>query len=253
MEEIWTYNYRVDETEGAFASSNTLLVDESQDRGEDWRRQGCSAYEPPRPIGIDHLTISDCGYIGISTSTVVVDTSSDRAEITIFNIVVVSIEAEVLLDLVEVAGDSITLVIWDAKDVREAATAGESVGGNLMKLGAWFERNRGVKFVPLRAADREDVWARAGEIDLEDLALVTVASVSGSDVGADTRITRRHDDGSALESKLHPFIALSLKVEIGQGSLIGTIGDGDNVGWLIDTALQLTLVSTRMGVRVLWV
>lgn len=68
-----------------------------------------------------------------------------------------------------------------------------------------------------------------------------------------TGITRCNEDGDTLHAELHEFVALSLLVGSGKIGLLTTVRDADDVGRLVDSTLQLTLVATWSGIWVWWI
>ena len=56
-----------------------------------------------------------------------------------------------------------------------------------------------------------------------------------------------------LETKLHEFIALSLLVVGRQVIFLLAVGNGEDVSWLIDTALQFALVARWVWIGIYWI
>src|SRR5882757_1066442 len=148
-----TYQNRMNEPNRAFTSPNTRFVDKSQDRAPNRRGEGCSAHQPPRPIGANNLAITHSTDIRVCTPTVVVNTACNAAEVAILNEMVIPTEAKGLLHLIKVGRNSIALVIWDSKDIGEATAARKSSSSNLVQFLAWGRRDRGVEAVPFCTAD----------------------------------------------------------------------------------------------------
>lgn len=108
----------------------------------------------------------------------------------------ITIKAQLTLDLVEIRRYRIALVAWNAEDIGKPAAAGEAGGGDLFELLAGDGDGVGGESVPFGAADGEDVGAGTGEVDFEDVAGVAVA---GSRIATDAGIAGGHYYCDALE------------------------------------------------------
>ena len=138
--------------------------------------------------------------------------------------------------------DSSLLISGLRIDVGESTTGWEAGDGDFSVLGdiSTLGEEGG--------SCASDVWACNGEIRREDLVSGTQAG--GVVAASDTRVSRGDDDGNTLESELHPFVALALLVVGREVRLLLSVRDGDDVGGLVHTALELTLESSRVGIWV---
>ncbi len=68
-----------------------------------------------------------------------------------------------------------------------------------------------------------------------------------------TRVSGSEDDTHTLESKFHPFTALSLLVELWKCAFDLAIGNRDDVALGRSTALKWAGVSTQVGIGILWI
>jgi hypothetical protein len=87
--------------------------------------------------------------------------------------------------------------------------------------------------------------ASGRETGSENLALGSeTLTLSGN-----TIVARRDDDGNTLETELHDLVTLpSLVVDV--EVLTSAVGDGDDIRGLVNSALQLALVTSSLGVWV---
>lgn len=175
----------------------------------------------------------------------VVDTPFHAREVAVLHIVVVAIETELVLDLIKVCIHGCPLIARDPEDVAEAAATRKSCRRHLVELLVWCRRRRVVETVPLCATDGEDVWAARGKIRVEDLASWAVAFLR-----SDAAIAAGHDDGGTLQAQLHPLVTLALHVVVGPTGLAAPIANANNVGRLVHAALELALVSARVGIGI---
>lgn len=236
------------EPQRALAGSNALFIDQRQDRAPNRGRQRSSAHEPPRAVRINNLSISHSAHIRIRASAEIEDTAGGVTEITIGDEVIVPVKTQAISHLLKVGRDSISLIARDGEDIGESTTARETQSGNFVERLARCRRRGIAEGIPLRAANGENVGARAGEVDREDLPGLAVAEVL-----ANTGVAGGHDDGGALESELHPFVALSFYVVVRPSGLVCPVGDGDDVCGLVHAALKLARVAAGVEVWIRWV
>lgn len=236
--ELETYQNGVHEADDGFASSETLFVDTVQDGSEDWSRGGSSTLEDRLALVEDDNVVSDSSHIRISTTSPVEDSPSST------NVGVVSSGVRLIWRRVvsQEAVDSCLLISRLRIDVRESTTGWEAGDGDLSILGDVSAL--GEECGSCAGDERAGNW----EIGREDL-------VSGTQAGrvvaaSDTGVSGSDNDRNTLESELHPFIALALLVVGREVRLLLSVRDGDDVGGLVDTALELTLESSWVGIWV---
>lgn len=235
-------------TQGCLARSNTLLIDQRQDRTPDRSRQRSPAHQPPRAVRVDNLSISHSAHVWIRAAAEIEHTTRSVAEITVRDEVAVTLEAQATTFLLKIGRHRISLITRPGKDIREATAARETLRGDFVQRLARRRRRSIAESVPLRTPNGEHVRTRAGEVNREDLARFAVA-----DISADAGVARGHHDGGALERELHPFVALPLHVVVWPSVLAGPVGDGNDVCGLVDAALERACVAARVEVGIRWV
>ena len=141
------------------------------------------------------------------------------------------------------------LVRRDGVDIREASPRREARDGDLLV------------FSDVAAGGQEggarggEVGARCWEIGGEDVsvgaeAAVCVVVARGA---RDAGVAGRDEDGHALHAEFHEFVALALLVGGWEVGFLAAVGDTNNVGGLVDSALKRSLVAAWLGIRVWWV
>ena len=243
------YQSRVHEAHGRLSDRNPLLVDTVDDGRKDGRRCRGTANEGRLPVEDDSHVVANGREIRISTAAAVVDAAVGDSSAG----VVGARRAVALVGSGHVAGqvgaDNLRLVARHGIDVGEPTARGEAGDGALGIGGGASTSWEG------GGAEGGDVGAGGGEVRVENLAGAAEAAIRVAVVGAagrDAGVTRGDDDGSALHAELHHLSALALLVVGGQVVLLLAVGDGDDVGGLVDAALSLPLEAT-LGVGVLGV
>jgi hypothetical protein len=228
---------RVDEADGRLALRQQFLVNAGQNGREGGRRGRRSSDQRRSARIVDDDVVADGGHIRVATSGTVVD-AAIGTEAAVVDALVVGVR---WVRRLEVMGHRILLVVGDRIDVTEAAAGGEAGDGHFGVLGCARPRGQVCR------THGEEVGTGRWEIRDEDVAAVTEALAAG---WPDARITRGHHDGDALQPQFHKLVALPLLVRVGQGGLVATVRDRDNIGGLVHTALQLALIAARCRVRV---
>lgn len=186
-----THQPGVQETQSSLASSQTVAVDELNDTG----KGGGSARGTVDGLGlgaIDNLKVGGGG-------------SDIRVRAT-GSVVVLSVAVVVL-----------------GQPCRDLGVlprgAGEVVGETTATVlpGRFSGQSRG-------ATDHGHVGAATGEVGLVGLGAADGAA------GADTRVTRGEQDGDTGGTELHELVAGGRGDALGDGALITTVRDGDDVG-----------------------
>lgn len=242
---VYAYQNLVHEADRGLVRRKTVLIHQSQDCAPNRRGQTSSADRIPAALGVQDEVIADGADVGVSSSANVVDAITHIAKVRSRCL----IPSEVECDLVKIISNGAGLPRRRVEVVAETTTGREACSGAL------GECCRAVAHgVELRAADREHVWACSVRVWVKDGALrarTTRSVAKVALIAPHAVVARGHDDRGALQAQLHDLVALALKVVCGQIALAATIRYGDDVGGLVDAALQLALVA--VGVRVGWV
>ena len=229
----------------ALASRQTFLVDTGQDGGEDRRRGRCTT-DQVGDTGAEHEDIVRHGsHVRVRTANTVVDTAV-LAQAAVVHALVVLVAGVVLG---EVVLDNLALVIRPLVDVAET-TARRELDHRLLFVLLGVRTGREVG-----SARGSQVGACRRELRCEDVVVLSKA-VAWSRVAAaagHTGVTRGHHDGNTLHTQLHELVALAALVRNGHVGFGTTVRDGNHVGWLVHSTLQLTLVTAIHIVRVRWV
>jgi hypothetical protein len=211
---------------------------------------------PPLASPQDDLVLAHRGHVREAAATVVVDfvNARDVVEAAIDNDLVVGAEGKRGLDLVVVGLDRVPLIIGHTPDVAEASAAGKLGRRDLLEDLPLDGRRGRVPAAQLRAANGEDVGAGLGEGWSEDGSNVRVGwPTDAAPSRRDAIVARRENDRDALQAQLHVLVALAVLVVVGQQVFYGAVRDGDHVGWLLDLALEATLVPNWRRVLVVWI
>lgn len=170
----WVYGEKneLTEAESGLVSLETLLVDQREDGTPDGRRQRRATNEVPGTAAEDKLPVADSADVGIRAAEAVVHALPDVREVGIARELAVAGERKRLTDGIHVRVHVGRLPRREREDVAEAAAAGEPGRRHLVELLVRLLGRAVREPVPLGAADRQDVGARAGEVGVEDLGAV---------------------------------------------------------------------------------
>lgn len=150
----------------------TLLVDQREDGTPDGRRQRRAADKVPVAAAEDELAVADGADVGIRATEAVVHALLDVREVAVARELAVAGERERPADRLDVRVHVERLVQREREDVAEAAAAGEPGRRHLVELLVGLLGRAIREAVPLGAADRQDVGARAGEVGVEHLRAI---------------------------------------------------------------------------------
>lgn len=187
----------VKETERTLLPSLDTLIDDTGDKSGDNGRRLRSTTGGSLAAVDNNDTVESVGRdIGVTTAGAVVDSASvgDGA-------IGGGVRGVTGVVVREVSGEGALLVVGSSVDVAETTTRGESLHGS--SLGITGRRPSG----KLGSTDGGDVRAAAkGAGDENVLPVAKALSVAAGNA----RVTRGDEDGSSLETKLHPLVALAL-------------------------------------------
>lgn len=160
------------EAESGLVGLETLLVDQREDGTPDGSRQRGAADEVPVAAAEDELAVADGADVGVRAAEAVVDALLDVREVGVARELAVARERERPADRLHVRVHVQRLVQREREDVAEAAAAGEPGRRHLVELLVRLLGRAVREPVPLGAADRQDVGARAGEVGVEHFGAV---------------------------------------------------------------------------------
>lgn len=221
-----THQSRVNKSKRALASSDALLVDESQNGTPEGRRERGSANCIVLSTVDNELILSYSRHVRITPAAVVVDLVDVCYVVkgAIHNDLVVRAKRQRSLYLVKVRLDSVLLIVGNRVDIAEASTTGELSGGNLFKYLPRDWRRTRVRPPQLSAADGENVWACLGEGRSEDGPYCWfLIRANAAQIRRNAGVARGDDNGSSLQAELQILVALAVLVVVGKEILDGAV------------------------------
>lgn len=154
------------------------------------------------------------------------------------------------VSLLEILLNSLLLVVRLGEVVRES-TCRAKVGCGTAEIDMHDALRvfNGLILIDHRAADGGYVWAVAGVLWVEDLLVRAEAAVGRAVTceGSHTVVTRSEENRVTLQTELQEFVTLALGIADGEISFGLAVGGANDVGGLVNAALELPCKKVRKG------
>lgn len=232
----------VHKSHGRLADREPLLVNPSQDGCKHRRSSRGTANKRRHALVEDHDVVRDGCDVRVRAPNPVVDAAVLR-EAAVVDALVERVPG---IGAGEVVLDGLLLVVCALVDVAEPAARGERGHGDFFVLAGVGAEGE------VAPADGGEVGTGGREVRGEDFPFRPEA-LSGGGIAIpafDAGVAGCDDDGDTLQAEFHPLGALAALVRDGEVSLGAAVRDGENLGGLVDAALELAFVAAVGGIGV---